>query len=309
VARRLVSFDWAMKKILREKTNFVILEGFLSELLKFDVEIVEILESEANQENENDRFNRVDLLAKNQNGELILVEIRYNDEIDYFQRMLYGTAKLITQYIQKGKGYSKVKKVYSIDIVYSEIGQGDDYVYHGKTEFKGPHKNDILASLEPKKDEFVIRAISNIYPEYYILYINQFDDIVKNTLDEWIYFLKNEEIENNFKAKGLDEAKSILDVLKLKLEDRAKYEREMENQRYKESIFYTAEVKGKKKGLEEGLKKGKKEGSKEGIEKGIEKGEKKAQIEIAKNLLNSGVNIELIIQSTGLSREAIEKLL
>jgi len=286
-----------MKKILRQKANFVILEGFLSELLKFDVKIEEILESEANQEDESDKFNRVDLLAKNQNGELILVEIQYNDEIDYFQRMLYGTAKLITQYLQKGKGYSKVKKVYSINIVYFEIGQGGDYVYHGKTEFKGLHKNDILAPSEFQKDEFNIQAISDIYPEYYILRINQFDDIAKNTLDEWIYFLKNEEIESNFKAKGLDEAKSTLNVLKLKPEERAKYEREVENQRYKESLLYTAEVKGLKRGREEGL------------EEGLKKGKEEAQIEIAKNALSEGVDIKTIELITGLNREEIEKLI
>ncbi len=191
--RKLISFDWAMKKILRQKANFVILEGFLTELLKFDVKIIEILESEANQESEDDKFNRVDLLAKNESGELILIEVQYNDEIDYFHRMLYGTSKLITQYIQKGKGYAKVKKVYSINIVYFEIGQGGDYVYHGKTEFKGLHKDDILMPSDIQKREFNINTISDIYPEYYILRINQFNDIAKNTLDEWIYFLKNEE--------------------------------------------------------------------------------------------------------------------
>jgi len=93
LGRKLISFDWAMKKILRQKANFVILEGFLSELLKFDVKIIEILESEANQDEESDKFNRVDLLAKDEQGKLILVEIQYNNEIDYFQRILYGTSK------------------------------------------------------------------------------------------------------------------------------------------------------------------------------------------------------------------------
>ncbi len=209
--------------------------------------------------------------------------------------------KLITQYLQKGKGYSKVKKVYSINIVYFEIGQGGDYVYHGKTEFKGLHKNDILAPSEFQKDEFNIQAISDIYPEYYILRINQFNDIAKNTLDEWIYFLKNEEIESDFKAKGLDEAKSTLNVLKLKPEERAKYEREVENQKYKESLLYTAEVKGLKRGREEGLE--------EGLKKGIKNGEKKAQIEIAKNALSEGVDIKTIELITGLSRNEIEKLI
>jgi predicted transposase/invertase (TIGR01784 family) len=277
--RKLVSFDWAMKKILRQKANFGILEGFLTELLKFDVKIIEILESEANQESENDKFNRVDLLAKNENSELILVEIQYNDEIDYFQRMLYGTAKLITQYMTKGRGYKRVKKVYSINIVYFELGQGDDYVYHGKTDFRGLHYNDILTPSELQKEKFDIEAISDIYPEYYILRINQFNDIAKNTLDEWIYFLKNEEIDSDFKAKGLDEAKNVLDVLKMTPEDRAKYEREVENQIYKESLLYTAEVKGMKK----------------------------AKIEIAKSLLDI-LDVKTIAEKTGLSEEEIREL-
>jgi predicted transposase/invertase (TIGR01784 family) len=286
--RKLISFDWAMKKILRQKANFVILEGFLTELLKFDVKIIEILESEANQESEDDKFNRVDLLAKNESGELILIEVQYNDEIDYFHRMLYGTAKLITQYIQKGKGYAKVKKVYSINIVYFEIGQGGDYVYHGKTEFKGLHTDDILMPSDIQKREFNINTISDIYPEYYILRINQFNDIAKNTLDEWIYFLKNEEIKTDFKAKGLNEAKEVLDVLKLDPTEREIYERKEENRRYKESLLYTAEKKG--------------------VERGIKRGEKRKAIEIAKNLLLANIDIETVIESTGLTAKEIEEL-
>ena len=72
-------------------------------------------------------------------------------------------------------------------------------------------------------------TLSDIYPEYYILRVNEFNDIAKNTLDEWIYFLKNEEIEDRFQAKGLDEAKEALDVMKLKDEDRAIYKRREEN--------------------------------------------------------------------------------
>jgi len=75
MSRKLVSFDWAMKKILRQKANFGILEGFLSELFKFDVKIEEILESEANQETDEDTFNRVDLLAKNEGERKAKIDI------------------------------------------------------------------------------------------------------------------------------------------------------------------------------------------------------------------------------------------
>ena len=157
-----------------------------------------------------------------------------------------------------------------------------------------------MAPSEIQKRDFKIKTISDTYPEYYILRINQFNDIAKDSLDEWIYFLKNEEIESSFKARGLNEAKEVLDVLKLDPKDRLIYEREEENRRYKESLLYTAEKKGLKKGLELGRE--------EGIKEGIEKGEKKKALEIAKNLLESGVDIKLIMQSTGLSEEEIKKL-
>jgi predicted transposase/invertase (TIGR01784 family) len=291
--RKLVSFDWAMKKILRQKANFGILEGFLSELLKFDVKIEEILESEANQETEDDKFNQVDLLAKNDRDELILIEVQHRSEIDYFHRMLYGASKLITEYITKSdRGYGKIKKVYSVNIVYFALGQGEDYVYYGKTEFRGLHKNsDILEPSVRQKEDFNIDNIYEIYPEYYILRVNKFNDIAKSSLDEWIYFLKNEEIEDRFKAKGLDRAKEALDIIKLGDKDRAVYRRREENKMYKDSLVYTAKLEGEKRGLK----------------KGIEKGENRAKIDIANNLLDILDNRTIAIK-TGLSIEVIEGL-
>ncbi len=293
MSRKLVSFDWAMKKILRQKANFGILEGFLSELLKFDIKIEEILESEANQETEDDKFNRVDLLAKNNKGELILIEVQHNSEIDYFQRMLYGTSKLITEYIKKGDGYINVKKVYSVNIVYFELGQGRDYIYYGRTEFKGLHKeNEILNLSKNQKDKFSIDRVYEIYPEYFVIRVNQFNDIAKNSLDEWIYFLKNEEIKDGFKAKGLDEAKERLDVMKLDEKARAIYKRKEENKIYRASLLYTAKV----------------EGEEIGIKKGIEKGKKEIAIEIAKNLLKANMSVEFIANTTGLSINEVKSL-
>ena len=56
-SRKLISFDWAMKRLLRSKANFEILEGFLSELTGEDITILEILESESNKEDRADKFN------------------------------------------------------------------------------------------------------------------------------------------------------------------------------------------------------------------------------------------------------------
>jgi len=73
--RKLISFDWALKRLLRSKANYEVLEGFLSELLKDDIKILEILESESNRADVHDRANRVDLKVRNQNQEIILIRL------------------------------------------------------------------------------------------------------------------------------------------------------------------------------------------------------------------------------------------
>ena len=99
----LVRFDWAIKRLLRQKSNFVVLEGLLSTLLGENVIIVRILESEGNKEDSEDKFNRVDVLAENSKGELVIIEVQNNRELDYFHRMLYGTSKAVTEYIHEGE--------------------------------------------------------------------------------------------------------------------------------------------------------------------------------------------------------------
>ncbi|MCI5143603.1 MAG: Rpn family recombination-promoting nuclease/putative transposase [Candidatus Electrothrix sp. ATG1] len=137
--RKLISFDWAMKKLLRSKANFEILEGFLSELLMEDVTILELLESESNQEDVRDKFNRVDLKVKNKKEEILIIEVQYEREFDYLQRILFGTSKVITEHLHKKEPYSKVAKVISINILYFDLGHGEDYIYHGTTSFRGLH--------------------------------------------------------------------------------------------------------------------------------------------------------------------------
>ena len=119
-----IRFDWAMKRLLRDKANFKVLEGLLTTLLNEKITIKNLLESESNQEEEYDKYNRVDLLAENSKGNLILIEVQNNNEYAYFQRMLFGTSKLVTEYINRGEGYDKVRKIYSINIVYFTLGHG-----------------------------------------------------------------------------------------------------------------------------------------------------------------------------------------
>lgn len=131
--KQLIKFDWAMKRLLRSKANFGILEGFLSELLGRDIKILEVIDSESNKEDERAKFNRVDILAKLSDGEIVLIEVQSNTESDYFCRMIFGTSKIITEHLKEGDPYINIKKVYSVNILYFDLGHGTDYIYHGTT--------------------------------------------------------------------------------------------------------------------------------------------------------------------------------
>ena len=224
----LVHFDWAVKRLLRNKSNFVVLEGFLSTLLGQEIRIVKMLESESNKETSEDKFNRVDMLAEDSKGELIIIEVQNNRELDYFHRMLYGASKAITDYINEGQEYGIIRKVYSINIVYFELGQGKDYVYHGKTTFKGIHYNDVLQLSVRQKEQFVRHEAGDIFPEYYVLRVDGFNQQAKTPLDEWIAFLKTGEIDQNSTAHGLQEARERLRIDQLNEKDRREYYADME---------------------------------------------------------------------------------
>ena len=240
--KKLIRFDWAVKKLLRNKANFAVLEGFLSELFFDDIRIEKILESEGNQETEDDKFNRVDILTQNSKNELIIVEIQNTYEIDYFQRMAYGASKALTENFKLGQEYVEIKKIISINIVYFDLGQGQDYIYKGGTSFKGLHQHDTLTLSDKQQTAFLKENITDIFPEYYIIKVNKFNNIATDSLDEWIYFFKNSAINDTFKAKGLKEAGKVLDFMRLNEEEQFSYNRYMEYLSYKASEAYTLKI-------------------------------------------------------------------
>ena len=301
--KRLIRFDWAIKQLLRNKANFGILEGFLSELLEYDIKIDSILESESNQETKEEKNNQVDLLVRNEKGDLIIIEIQDKMEQDYLMRMLFGVSKTLVENMQKGMKYYNVKKIISVNIVFFDFGQGEDYVYHGTTIFNGKKKKDILQLSPAQKALFNKTEIAKLYPEFYIIKVNQFDEIAENTLDEWIYFLKTEEIKDEFSAKGLKEAKEKLDIMKLTDAERRAYNKWVEYERQEASIIVGNYIVAKEEGRMEG------EANKEKYAEEIaEEREKQTKMEMAKNCLKNGLSIELTARLTGLTIDEVRNV-
>lgn len=278
---KYIRFDWAAKRMLRAKANFGVFEGLITVLLNEPVHIVEILESESNQNDVDDKFNRVDIKARNSKDEIILVKIQQIRELYYLRWVVTGVAKTITEHISLGDKYDKVKKVYSISILYFDLGQGADYLYHGQTSLVGVHTKDTLKINTRDKGIIKIKTPEEIFPEYFIIRVNEFNKVAKTPLEEWIDYLKSGHIKEDTTAPGLQEARQKLQYLKMDKAERKAYDRHIDNIMVQNDVLDTAKMEGYAEGLEDGKK------------------------TVARNLKAMGMDIEAIAKATGLGIEEI----
>ena len=306
---RYVMFDWAMKRMLRDKANFAVLEGLLTVLLGEKITILEMLESEANQTHEDDKFNRVDIKAKDSKGDIILVEVQNTREVYYLERVLYGVAKAITEHISLGESYGQVKKVISVSILYFDLGKGNDYLYHGQTTFKGVHTGDCLELTTRQRDAIVRKLPEEIFPEYYLIRVNEFNSVAKTPLEEWIRYLKTGEIRPDDTAPGLPEARSRLRYYDMDPIERHNYDEHINAVMIQNDVLENARleglIEGRAEGMEQGRAEGMAQGRAEGMAQGRAEGMAQGRSELIATMLKNGVAPADIARMTGLPMDEI----
>ena len=285
---RYIRFDWAIKSLLRQKANFGVLEGFLTVFLNEPIKIVDILESEGNQQATDDKCNRVDIKAKNSKGEIIIVEIQNTSELYYLERVLYGVAKAITEHINLGNTYKEVKKVYSISILYFDLGKGSDYIYVGQNNFVGLHTQDHLIISTKEKDTIVRKSPSEIFPTYILVRVNEFNKVAKSPLEEWVEYLKNGVISPETQAPGLQEAREKLKYYSMSDAERYAYDEHINAIMIQNDVLGNARL--------------------EGMEEGRAEGRTEEKNNIARKMLANGLSIEQIALITGLTEQEIKRL-
>ena len=302
-----IRFDWAIKRILRDKANFEVLEGLMTVLIGQPIRIIEILESESNADSREDKFNRVDVKAKTESGEIIIVEVQLTKESDFFQRILFGTATAIREQTKRGRSYDSIKKVYSINILYIHFGEGDDYAYHGVTTFRGMTNKEAVLQLKTdnertymEKEAHRMTAPEEVFPEYFLLIVARFNEVAKTPIEEWMAYLKDGIIKDNTETPGLQVAREKLAYMSMTDKERREYDDYMVSVHAAKDAFDTARSDGYVDGYYEGIKKGMAKRMKEGMEKGIEN--------VARKMKAKNMPFEVIAELTGLSVDAIAKL-
>ena len=239
--RTLVSFDWALKSILRQKDNFDILEGFLLDLTNEKITIIELLESESNKDDRNDKFTRVDLKAKDASDREIIIEIQHDSEPDYLERVYYGTSKSIVDNMQEGYRYKRVKKIISVSIVYWQL-LGKSYLVKGEMCFR---------DLADNNQELELKDKHKIFAEYYLIQPEWFNDKIKTKIDEWVYMFKHSRVKGDIEATNIDKVQSKLDKLQMTTKERMAYDEYQLNKTINEGVLQEREEKGIKQGQQQ----------------------------------------------------------
>jgi predicted transposase/invertase (TIGR01784 family) len=284
-------------------------------LLGEPVIIDEILESEGNADSREDKTNRVDVKAKTQAGEYIIVEVQLTKERDFFQRILFGTAKSVTDQISIGVDYSVIRKIYSINILYFNFGCGDDYAYHGVTTFRGMTKKDsVLRYNTPSEEKYISKSTrrltmpEEVFPEFFLLIVDHFNEVARTPIEEWMAYLKDAVIREDTQVPGLQAARQKLAYMSMTEKERNAYIDYMVSVHAAKDSWDTMRDEARAEGLAEGRAEGREAGLAEGRAEGRAEGVEEAKRENARRMKADGMPAELIAKYTGLSVETINSL-
>lgn len=289
---KYVRFDWAAKRMLRDKANFCVLEGLITVLLGEEVHIENLLPSAIINDVHYDRFPALRIEATNSKDEKIIVEIQITRELYYLECLCYGVPHSITEHIHLGESYEKVKKVYSISILYFDLGKGADYLYHGQTTFKGVHTGDTLQTTTKEKDVIEMKTPEQVFPEYYLIRVNEFNKVATTPLEEWLDYLRSGNIKDDTTVPGLQQARQNLLYMQMSREEQISYDRHLEDIMVQNDCIASA--------IKEGRAEGRAEGEAIGIEKSV--------LDSARKMIAAGVDEAVVISALSLTPEQIATL-
>ena len=290
----LVSFDYAIKYLLKDKADYDVVEGFISAIISSNgyppVKIKAQLESESNKEEPEMKRSLADLIVSDEKGAMYIVEIDRSHTDFFLHKACFNTSRLIVDSIASGTDYSQIKKVIHINLIHFPFPyyrEAKAPIHHGKTIFHEVDKdNPQDIHLTDMSHRFF--DVNHIFPEYFVVSAPLFDDKIKNETDEWLYIMKHSAIKEDFKSPYMKKFAERFNILRMTPEEQAEYREHTSKTLKDRDYLVTAKAEGRE------------EGRVEGEAKGIEK--------TALNMLRENLDIKLISQVTGLSAEEITKL-
>ncbi len=285
--------DFGFKKLFGTEPNKILLMDFLNQVLPAKHQIEELTYSKNEQlgGQELDRKAIFDLYCVGKSGERFIVEVQKAKQNFFKDRSVYYASFPIQEQAKKGDWDYRLDPVYTVGIL--------DFVFDD-------HKSDeeLLHYVELKNQNCEV-----FYDKLKFIYIElpkfrKTEKELETQFEKWLYVFRHlSDLQNRPKAlqeKVFEKLFEAAEIAKFSPQERETYEESLKYYRDLKNVVDTSIQEGRKKGIEEGRKEGRKEGR--------EKGRMERSREIARELKSNNVPLDVIIKTTGLSKEEIERL-
>ena len=296
--------DYVFKRVFAYKGNEDVLADFLESILNVKIEKLEVKNPEMMKNSREEKLGVLDIKVETKEN-IIDLEMQLEDEENIEEREATYMGKLLSEQLEVGDEYKKLKK--SVVIFITNFNKYETNTYHNiaKMRFEKINKDEYV-DMGYKEEE----QIGNKYIEFHVIELPKFikkNPGVEKRLEQWLWLIvgRKEKVEMAVKEnKNVKKADKVLERISKDPKERERYEailkaefnQRISNQKFMDKGIIEGEARGKIIGREEGMKEGKKEGKKQN------------QIEIAKKLLQRNMSIEDIKEITGLTEEEISKL-
>ena len=237
----------------------------------------------------------LDLRIQLNSGEKINVEIQSISRDGFLSRVLFYWAKLYTEDLERGQEYKELCPTYSLiftefDVVSAAKGPVTSFSIRSDTppHFNlNNHFNMVFVELSKFKKEGIKGLVD--LQDYWCYLIKSSSQMTSTEL------AKLSQTHEDMRM-AIDHLKTLSEDKKLRIQEelREKYIRDRKAE--KSLALREGREEGIKEGMEKGMEKGKTEGIKEGMEK------------VVLGMLQKGLDLSLIQETSGLSQEKIKQI-
>ncbi len=279
--------DFGFKKIFGDPNSTELLQSLLNDILQFKdrdrIKKIIFKNGELLPEAPEERKAIIDLLCEDEKGNQFIVELQKVSQEHFQSRALYYTSFPIQQQGIKGGWNFELTPVYFVGLLNFEIERFKDkeeYLHHGKI-------------VDIYTQEIMYDKLNMVYLE--IPKLKKTKKELSNHLEWWIYTFQNLHTMHTIPIELQD------DVIKSAFEkaEFASMPKSQQENYHKNLKVYRDLVNSFDFAIKSGHKEGKKAGMKEG--------KKEKSLEIAKNLLATDMELDLISKITGLDIEDIKE--
>lgn len=294
--------DLPFKKVFGEHHDLVI--SFLNALLPFEsaeeeIKSVEYLAPELVPNNPLWKDSVVDVRCRDGRGRQFIVEMQMMWTSEYKQRVLFNASKAYVRQLERGRNFSMLQPVYSLNMVNDTFSDSEDY-YHDYRIVESADTKQVIEGLR-----FIFIELPKFTPKNFsekkmkVLWLRYLTEIDEKTRKVSPDLTGNPEIGKAIEQ--IEEAAFTDDELYI-------YDRFWDMVSTAKMQITSSRKDGMRKGLKEGMEKGMEKGMKEGIEKGIEKGIGEERIRTARKMKAEGLGTDMITKITGLTPNDIDAL-